>query len=334
MSDRLPVPAGPSAGELVWPAAPPAVAEPATAAPVQAQRLSALDDLVTGFLLSKRSPRTRAAYAADLASWRTWCDAVGVDVLAAGIHHADAYLRLLAERGDPRTHRPLAAASIARRTAALHGFYRYATRHGAVAGSPFTDAQRPAVDDESMASGLTRREVRALLAAARAHSPRSAGLVSLLLLNGLRISEALDARIEDLSYDRGHRVLRIRRKSGRRAKTPLTPDVQHALEHAIGDRTTGPIFATASGKALDRTAAWRLLRRLAQQAGIDGAERISPHSMRHTFATTALDAGVPLRDVQDSMGHRDPRTTRVYDRTRGNLTRNATYTVAVALADG
>lgn len=297
------------------------------------QRLGTVDELVAGFLLSKRSPRTRAAYRADLTAWVAWCAAVGVDVLAAGIHHADAYLRLLAEAGDPRTGRALAAASIARRTAALHGFYRYATRHGAVTGSPFTDAQRPAVDDESMASGLTRREVHALLAAARAHSPRSAALVALLLLNGLRISEALGARIDDLSSDRGHRVLRIRRKGGRRAKTPLTPDVSHALDELIGERTTGPVFATASGKALDRTAAWRLLRRLAAAAGIDSPERISPHSMRHTFATTALDAGVPLRDVQDSMGHRDPRTTRVYDRTRGNLTRNATYTVASVLAE-
>lgn len=333
MSDLLPVPATPQAVDRALPTPAPAVAGPADRSPVAAQRLSALDDLVAGFLLSKRSARTRAAYAADLASWRTWCDTLDLDVLAAGIHHADAYLRLLTERGDPRTGRPLAPASIARRTAALHGFYRYATRHGAVTGSPFTDAQRPAVDDESMASGLTRREVRALLAAARAHSPRSAALVSLLLLNGLRISEALDARIEDLSHDRGHRVLHIRRKGGRRAKTPLTPDVQHALDELIGDRTTGPVFATAGGKALDRIAAWRLLRRLATAAGIDGAERISPHSMRHTFATTALDAGVPLRDVQDSMGHRDPRTTRVYDRTRGNLTRNATYTVASILAD-
>ncbi|WP_249523725.1 tyrosine-type recombinase/integrase [Modestobacter marinus] len=84
---------------------------------------------------------------------------------------------------------------------------------------------------------------------------------------------------------------------------------------------------------LDRTAAWRLLRRLANDAGIAAPDRISPHSARHTYATTALDAGVALRDVQDSMGHRDPRTTRLYDRTRGNLSRNATYAVAAALAD-
>ncbi len=66
--------------------------------PVQAQQLRALDDLVRGFLLSKRAPKTRGAYAPDLASWLSWCQAVSVDVLAAGIHHADAYLRLLAER--------------------------------------------------------------------------------------------------------------------------------------------------------------------------------------------------------------------------------------------
>lgn len=303
---------------------PPAVVEP--------KQLSALEDLVRGFLLSKRSPRTREAYAADLTGWLSWCASLEVDVMAAGIHHADAYLRVLAEHGDPRTGRTLAAASIARRTSALHGFYRYAARHSAVAGSPFTAVQRPAVDDESMTSGLTRDEVHALFAAARAHSPRSDALVRLLVLNGLRISEALAARVEDLDHDRGHRVLRIRRKGGRRAKTPLTPDAQHVLDQLIGERTTGPIFATSSGKPLDRTAAWRLLRRLATDAGIAAADRISPHSARHTYATTALDAGVALRDVQDSMGHRDPRTTRLYDRSRSNLSRNATYAVAAALA--
>ena len=87
--------------------------------PAHAERLSELDDLVRGFLLSKRAPKTRDAYAADIASWLSWCQALGVDPLTAGIHHADAYLRLLAERGDPRTGRPLAPSSIARCTSAL-----------------------------------------------------------------------------------------------------------------------------------------------------------------------------------------------------------------------
>jgi integrase/recombinase XerD len=301
--------------------------------PVRAERLNTLDDLVRGFLLSKRSPKTRESYEADLASWLAWCHEVSLDPLAADIHHADAHLRLLAERGDPRSGRVLASSSIARRTSALHGFYRYAARQGAVAGSPFTGIERPQVDDESMTSGLTRDEVRRLLTVAWNHSPRSHALIGLLVLNGVRISEALAATIEDFDHDRGHRVLRVRRKGNKRSKIPLTAEVQVALNAAIGERTAGPIFATASGKALDRIAAWRLLRRLAKEAGIASAERISPHSMRHTFATTALDAGVPLRDVQDSMGHRDPRTTRLYDRTRGNLSRNATYAVAAALAD-
>jgi site-specific recombinase XerD len=101
----------------------------------------------------------------------------------------------------------------------------------------------------------------------------------------------------------------------------------------IAGRTDGPIFATATGTALDRVAAWRLIRRLAKTAGIAHPERISPHSMRATFITTALDEGVPLRDVQDSVGHADPRTTRGYDRNRNNLARHATYTVAAAMAD-
>lgn len=69
--------------------------------PVEPQRLSAFDDLVRGFLLSKLPPKTREAYAADLASWLTFCTGLDLDPLAAGIHHADAYLRLCAESGDP-----------------------------------------------------------------------------------------------------------------------------------------------------------------------------------------------------------------------------------------
>jgi integrase len=128
-------------------------------------------------------------------------------------------------------------------------------------------------------------------------------------------------------------VLRYRREGNRRTTAPLTAGVLVALDALISDRTEGPIFVTATGTALDRVAAWRLIRRLARQAGITHPERISPHSMRATFITTALDEGVPLRDVQDSVGHAAPRTTRGYDRSRNNLTRHATYKVAAAMAD-
>jgi integrase/recombinase XerD len=301
--------------------------------PVEPHRLSALDDLVRGFLLSKGSAHTRTAYAADLASWLTFCAGLDLDPLTAGIHHADAYLRLLAETGDPRSGRLLAPASIARRASALNGFYRYAIRQRAVVGSPFATVERPRPDDEHATSRLSDPERRKLRQAARADGPRSDALITLLVTNGLRISEALNARIEHLSITDGHRVLRYRRKGNRRTTAPLTADVLVALQACIGERTAGPILITKNGTPLDRVAAWRIIRRLATTAGIADPERICPHSMRATFITKALDEGVPLRDVQDSVGHADPRTTRGYDRNRHHLSRHATYKVAAAMAD-
>src|SRR3954467_12576083 len=277
--------------------------------------------------------KTRDAYAADLASWLTFCAGLDLNPLTAGIHHADGYLRLLAESGDPRSGRRLAPASIARRTSALHGFYRYATRQPAVTGSPFTDVERPRPDDDHATTRLSTTERRQLRAAARAAGPRADALITLLLTNGLRISEATAARIDDLTITDGHRVLRYRRKGNKRTTAPLTAGVLVALDACIGQRTDGPIFATATGTALDRVAAWRLIRRLAKTAGIAHPERVSPHSRRPPFITPALDEGVPLRDVQDSVGHADPRTTRGYDRNRNNLSRHATYKVAAAMAD-
>ena len=128
-------------------------------------------------------------------------------------------------------------------------------------------------------------------------------------------------------------MLIIVRKGDKRSTTPLSPPVLRALRAYIGDRTSGPIFITTSGRRLDRTAARRIVRRLARLAALPAADRISPHSARHAFATGALDAGGALRDVQDAMGHADPRTTRRYDRTRDSLDRHVTYTLANWLAE-
>jgi len=127
-------------------------------------------------------------------------------------------------------------------------------------------------------------------------------------------------------------VLRIERKGGKRGTAPLAPPVVRSLEAHVGERTTGPIFTTRTGQRLTRSSAYRLLQRLARSAEIPAAAQISPHSARHAFATLALDAGVPLRDVQDAMGHADPRTTRRYDRSRHSLDRHATYAVAAYLS--
>ncbi len=94
--------------------------------------------------------------------------------------------------------------------------------------------------------------------------------------------------------------------------------------------TTGPIFLGTKGKRMDRYAADRTVKRLAKRAGI--TKRISPHSLRHSFITSALDAGVALRDVQEAASHADPRTTMRYDRARQSMDRHATYIVAAFVA--
>ena len=94
----------------------------------------------------------------------------------------------------------------------------------------------------------------------------------------------------------------------------------------------GPLLATSAGGRLRQGHLWELVRRLARTAQIGAWEQLSPHSLRHSAITFALDAGAALRDVQDYAGHRDPRTTRRYDHSRDSLDRNAAYTVAAYLA--
>jgi integrase/recombinase XerD len=103
-----------------------------------------------------------------------------------------------------------------------------------------------------------------------------------------------------------------------------------AIDLAIGERTGGPVFLTPDGRRLDRHGAGRIVRKAARRAGI--AKTVTPHTFRHAFITAALDAAVPLRDVQEAASHADPRTTMRYDRARGSLDRHATYIVAAYIA--
>ena len=160
--------------------------------------------------------------------------------------------------------------------------------------------------------------------------PGEHALISLLALNGLRVSEATGADIEHLGLERGHRTLTITRKGGKIVTIPLAPRTARAIDLAIGERTEGPVFLAADGRRLDRHGAGRIVRKTARRAGI--AKTVTPHTLRHAFITAALDAGVPLRDVQEAASHADPRTTMRYDRARGSLDRHATYIVAAYLA--
>jgi site-specific recombinase XerD len=208
--------------------------------------------------------------------------------------------------------------------------------------------RRPRVDpDHTITLGLDRDQARAFLAAADAdHGPawlRTAAAVRMLLHLGLRVDELAAADVTDLGHDLGHRVLTVTRKGGCRATLPVPPATA-ALDTYLGDRLArhravagptatldGPLLATKNGRRLDQAALWRLVRRLARAAGIPLWARLSPHSLRHTTITLALDAGEDLSDVQDLAGHRDPRTTRYYDRRRAALNRSPAFTLSTSL---
>jgi integrase len=122
--------------------------------------------------------------------------------------------------------------------------------------------------------------------------------------------------------------VRVTGKGGRHRELPLPPPLARDLDAHLENHRETALFTTAKGRRVDPSAVFRLVRRVAKQARLPEAERLSPHSLRHTVATAALDAGAPLRDVQDLLGHADPRTTRRYDRSRGSLDRSPAYLIA------
>jgi site-specific recombinase XerD len=210
------------------------------------------------------------------------------------------------------------------------GFYRYCVEEELLTQNPASNVRRPKLRPESAINGLDRNELGAFLVQAGLSGGRDHALACLLALNGLRVSEALNCDIDDLGLERGHHTLRVVRKGGQTVITPLAPRTARTVYLATGERTTGPIFETDDGQRMNRHQAARIVRRLAKQAGINKV--ISPHSLRHSFITVALDAGVPLRDVQEAASHADPRTTMRYDRARRSLDRHATYIVATFVA--
>lgn len=299
---------------------------------------------LTATWLAELSAHTRVAYFRDLAHYLAWCQTEGLDPRTARPSDLSAYRTGLDH---------LAAASANRRLAAISSWYRYlaANSDGQVASNPVTGIRRPAVDrDASATAGLTAGEVRALLDAAdaavtaRRHAAtsrhlaalRDRALVRLLADLGLRIGEALALDVASLTHNRGRRTVRYLAKGGRWRERPLAPPAAAAIDDYLDTRArvagepagrpTGALFATtgrtgAAGR-LGEPAAFRLIRRLAAAAGLPSAGRLSPHSLRHAFATNARELGVPLEDVQDAMGHADARTTRRYDRGRYALQRD------------
>ena len=277
---------------------------------------------LTGFL-SGYTGFTLEAYRLDLRQFVAWCTEREVRLFEARRVDIEQFGRHLEALGRAR-------ATVARRLGTIVCFYRYAEEEGLIERSPAVHVRRPRLDYESHATGLDRNEVGALLVAAGLAGGRDHALLSLLALNGLRVSEATGADIERLGLERGHRTLLIQRKGGKIVLIPLAPRTARAVDLAVGERSEGPIFLGNDGGRLDRHAAARIVRRLARRAGIN--KPVGPHTLRHAFITAALDAGVPLRDVQEAASHADPRTTMRYDRGRVSLDRHATYVVSAFLA--
>ncbi|MGC9670946.1 tyrosine-type recombinase/integrase [Planosporangium sp. 12N6] len=296
-----------------------------------------VDALVRQWLVEYPSKHTRDAYRRDLAEWLSYCDNSGLEpVVDPTRTHVAAWLRLREELRESNSTR-------ARRLAAVSAWYRWllATGHrNPEAGNPATalDARnKPKMRPLTSAAALTRDEAERLLAAADADTGgaglRTPAIVALLLYCGLRVSELVHADLDQLGYDRGHRVLRFITKGGQPHVVPLPASVLRRLDpylasrpdlagdrlptHFAGVRPARPLFATVTGGRLDRGAVWRLLRRLAKRAGIKVT--MSPHVLRATCATLSRDAGAALDQVQELLGHSDPRVTAGYDRRAGRL---------------
>jgi integrase/recombinase XerD len=223
----------------------------------------------------------------DLRCYLAWCAERGLDALAATRPHLELYIRWMQEI---RLFKP---STVSRRFSVAAGFYRTCVIDGVLEHSPAEHVRRPTVPPESPTLGFTHLQFEAMLTAARESAyPCDFALVAMLGLLGLRIFEATGADIGDLGEEHGHRVLRVCGKGTKVVMVPLPPAVSRAIDRAVGTRTSGPILLNTHGSRMDRHAATRRLRRLAEDAGVR-ITRPHPHMLRHTFVTTMLDAGGP-----------------------------------------
>jgi site-specific recombinase XerD len=320
-----------------------------TAIELRGKEADPIGTLLTDWLATKsRSVHTRRAYGRDVLGWLAFCSSNGIDPLDARDSHIGIWQ---IQMDNAKT----ASATIARKLSAVSGLYGWLVRNGYVARNPVEGVDRPRIDpDATSTPGLTRDQALALLGAADHSSgpqqKRSAALVAILLFTGARVSEAISADVEDLGVSRGHRVITVTRKGGKRQDLVIPApaverldayltsrkdiDYRPAVPGESAARPRRPLFATSNGRHMLPDDVRRLLASLGHKANFPDEliKRLGPHVMRHGFATLALDAGVPLRDVQDAMGHADPRTTRRYDRSRENLDRSPGLTLASYLA--
>jgi integrase/recombinase XerD len=302
-----------------------------------ARRAEPLDDAIAAYLDHLRverglAARTIAAYRADLADFadfrgarRDWARSPEVAV---------AYLASQARRGRPGV-AGLAPTSLRRRTAVVRGFYRFAFGDGLVTVDVASHLPLPR-QPRLLPETLTVAEVEALLEATSGPVPddparlRDRALVELLYASGLRVSEAIGLDRDDLSTDGA--FVRVIGKGDRERLVPVGDVALDWLRRYLaGPRLAwlervhvapargGPLFLTPRGRRLARQQAWAIVRRAATTAGL--SDRVTPHTLRHSFATHLLEGGADLRVVQELLGHASIRTTQLYTHVTGERVR-------------
>ena len=252
---------------------------------------------------------TLSAYRADLRRFAAWLAERDRSLLTATRADVLEYLAQLAS-APPR--------SVARRLSSLRRFYQYLVRQARIAADPCARVEAPRIG-RSLPTSLSESEVEALLEvpdAARREGLRDRTMLELIYATGLRVSELVNLKLGQVNYQQG--VVRIVGKGGKERLVPLGESALDWLERYLRDcrpqlLTTASgdeLFPGARGGAISRQAFWYAIKRYAALAGI--SKPISPHSLRHAFATHLLNHGADLRVVQLLLGHSDISTTQIY----------------------
>jgi len=296
-----------------------------TPSPTSLER--AVDAYLT-FLTVERglAPATIRAYRADLADY---ADARGTTRdWASGPESALRYLAARTRRGR-RLDPGLAPTSLRRRAAALKGFYRFAFGEGLIGIDVAAHLDLPRMP-RLLPETLTAAETERLLLAPPSDALVDRALLELLYAAGLRVSEALRLDLEDISLDGG--FVRVIGKGDRERLVPVGEVALEAIRawlagarptivaaHHVEPIRGGPLFLGVTGKRLARQQAWSIVKRAAASAGLTG--RVSPHTLRHSFATHLLEGGADLRIVQELLGHASISTTQLYTHVTGERIR-------------
>ena len=262
------------------------------------------------------SRNTLEAYRSDLLQLGDYLQRAGVDVLEARHEHLAGFLSELAAGAEDR--RPVAPATLQRKAACLRSFYRHLRREGVIDHDPTADLRAPR-KSQKLPQVLTRGEVAQLLGAPKGTEPaalRDRALLELMYACGLRASEAIELEVGDI--DLRHGVLRARGKGskerlvpvGREAIVAVRTYLQRGRPELVGLREERRLFVNRRGGGLTRQGLYKIVQRHARSVGL--ADKMSPHTLRHTFATHLLAGGCDLRAVQEMLGHADIATTQIY----------------------